>query len=112
MTDKWVLFMDSEEESSNEPSKHGYYTGKKYIHKGIYGEVFPVCDSTITNRTKIYFSFVAARNAGRKMYDNNTFADVKRIFVRPLKYVLQGDYEGNDRYAFENTDASFPPLTI
>ena len=45
-------------------SELGYYTGKTYIHQG---EVFPITDNKVEDRTKKYTSKIRAEKAAERI---------------------------------------------
>lgn len=51
---------------SNPDNEYGYWTGKTYT---VAREVFPVCDKSITERTKIYENRRRAESMARKLND-------------------------------------------
>ena len=60
MSGKYVMWLSDKPEYSESLSDYGYWTGKDYICQE---ELFPITDSCITKRTKVYSSRKRAENA-------------------------------------------------
>lgn len=60
MKQKYVIWLTSEQEWSTSTNAYGYWSGKSYTK---YGEIFPITDNDIIDRTKIYTSHKRAENA-------------------------------------------------
>lgn len=73
---KYVIYLSSNQREIT--NAYGYWTGKNYT---AMGELIPVCDSTITNQTKVYSSKKRADRA------------LECCFNRPYAYVVDGRVE-------------------
>ena len=56
----FVIYLDSRTKYTWEPNAYGYWRGKNYT---VCGELFPVTDGEISNKTKRYSTKKRAENA-------------------------------------------------
>lgn len=79
--EKYVIVLSDRRKYEIGNNSYGYYSGKNYTFEG---ELFPVTDRTITERTKVYSGRKRAENALKSILERN-YAHVAHGWVEPYK---------------------------
>lgn len=85
MSEKYVLWLSDKQEHDVRLNAYGYWAGKDYT---CVGELFPITDSRITKRTKVYSSRKRAENALNAALNRN-YAYVIYGRIEPLESEVQ-----------------------
>lgn len=56
----------------NDKNDYGYWTGEQYI---VQGEPYPICDSTVSEKTKIYKIYKRAEQSAKLAIDKYGYVD-------------------------------------